>query len=257
MHTEKLYDENGKSFTRVFASDKVENVNPVEYYKTFELQRRMISLRDILSIENAILTAQLDDDYFRRKAEETLVGFFEKFENTKVHNNFIKLLQTERKKDQIRLLKGMILNPDQLMALIFKSFNDFGYLYSKYHFKNLPNGFEGKKLPKIFHIKEDGSIDQTGDTDLSDGELKHVIDHRKVIVSHFFENDNNWHCFFLTYNSIGGRENWKNGQPHFHYISSAFGISKDDFIESMQTGKYRSTPVHIDLLEYGKQPDKE
>ena len=56
---------------------------------------------------------------------------------------------------------------------------------------------------------------------------------------------------------MGGKENWKNGQPHFHYISSGFGIFKDDFIESMRTGNYKSTSIHIDLLEYGEQPKKQ
>ena len=56
---------------------------------------------------------------------------------------------------------------------------------------------------------------------------------------------------------MGGKENWKDGQPHFHYISSGFGISKNDFIESMRTGNYKSTSIHIDLLEYGEQPKKE
>jgi hypothetical protein len=149
----------------------------------------------------------------------------------------------------------MTLNPDELMSLIFKSYNDFGYLYSKYLFENLPGGLEGKKLPKLFHIREDGTIEKVGETDLTDGELKNVIEHRKVIVSHFFEKDDFWHCFFLTYNSIGGKENWKNGQAHFHYISSSFEISKADFIESMRTGKYKSTSIHIDLLDYGNQTE--
>jgi hypothetical protein len=119
----------------------------------------------------------------------------------------------------------------------------------------LPGGLEGKKLPKLFHIREDGTIEKVGETDLTDGELKNVIEHRKVIVSHFFEKDDFWHCFFLTYNSIGGKENWKNGQAHFHYISSSFEISKADFIESMRTGKYKSTSIHIDLLDYGNQTE--
>jgi hypothetical protein len=256
MHTEKIYDENGKGFTRVFTSDKIEKVNPVEYYKTYELKKRAISLRDILNVNNPFLTSFLDDDFFIKKAEEMLVGFFEKFEGTEIHENFIKLLGTNRKKDQVKLLRGMTINPDELMSLIFKSYNDFGYLYSKYHIKSIPKGFEGKKRPKIFRVEKDGSIEKYGETDLTDGELKHLIENRKIIVSHFFENDEQWHCFFLTYKSIGGKENWKNGQPHFHYISSAFGISKDDFIESMKSGKYKSTPVHIDLLEYGVQPDE-
>ena len=89
---------------------------------------------------------------------------------------------------------------------------------------------------------------------ITKGEVKNLIEQRKVIVSHFFDKDDNWHCFFTTYNSIGGKENHKGGQPHFHYISSAFGISREDFLESMKSGQYKSTSIHIDLLEYGNQP---
>ncbi len=255
MNTEKIYDENGRGFIRVFSTDKVELVNPVEYYKTCELKKRATILRDLLYAKNPFLTSLLDDKFFIKKAEEMLVGFFEEFEQTPIHNNLIQLLQTTRKKDQIALLKGLTLNTKELMSLIFKSYNDFGFLYSKYLFENLPSGLEGRKLPKLFHLKEDGTIEKVGETDLTDGELRNVIEHRKVIVSHFFEKGDFWHCFFLTYNSIGGKENWKNGQVHFHYISSSFGISKADFIESMRSGKYKSTSIHIDLLDYGNQTE--
>jgi hypothetical protein len=257
MGTHKIYNENGQGFTRIYSTEKVENVNPVEFYKNFELEKRATSLRDILSIKNPYLTSLLNDDFFIRKAEETLEGFFEKFEKTEVPENLLKVLETERKKDQIRLLKGVKFNPDQLMSLIFKSYVDYGYLYSKYLFENLPDGFEDRKLPKLFHLNDDKSIVKVGETDLTDGELKHIIEHRKVIVSHFFVKENLWHCFFLTFKSIAGKENWKNGQAHHHYISSSFGISKEDFIESMRTGKYKSTPVHIDLLDYGHQAENE
>lgn len=254
MNTKKIYDENGQGFTRIFSSNKIEKVNPIIYYKTYEIEKRKISLRDLLNAKNPFLTSLLDDDFFIKKAEETLVGFFEQFENTEVHSNFIELLNTKRKKDQIRLLRGMTLNPDQLMSLIFKSYNDFGFLYSKYVFENLPNGLEGKKLPKLFHIKDDETIEKVGETELTDGQLKNIIEQRKVIVSHFFDKEDVWHCFFLTYNSIAGKENHNNGQPHFHYISSSFQVDRDVFIESMRSGKYLSTSVHFDLLDYGNQP---
>lgn len=254
MKTEKIYDENGKSFFRVFSSDKIEKVNPVEYYKTFEIERRAITLRDILATKEPYLTSLLDDNFFMKNAEETLLGFFEKFEKTEVNPNILKVLETSRKKDQESLLKGVSLDPDQLMSLIFQSYNKFGYLYSKYRFENIPVKFEGRKLPKIFRLKENGDIEKVGDTDLSDGELKNIIDQRSAVISHFFEREEIWHCFFLTYNSIGGKENHKGGQPHFHYISSGFNISKEEFVESMRTGRYRSTSIHIDLLDYGIQP---
>ncbi|MBK5214607.1 MAG: hypothetical protein JJE55_13210 [Flavobacteriaceae bacterium] len=256
MNTERIFNENGSGFIRTFASDKIEKVNPVEYYKNAELKQSATLIRDMLYATNPLLTSFLDSEYFEKKAKEMVVGYCEQCEKIEVNENFIELLQTERKKDQVRLLKGMTLDPDVLMSLIFKSYNDFNYLYSKYHFRNLPPEFEGKKLPKLFHLKEDGSVHKVGETELTDGQLKHIIENRKVIVSHFFEKDDIWHCFFLTYKSLGGKENWKDGQPHFHYISSAFGISKEDFVESMRTGNYKSTSVHIDLLKYGEQPNK-
>lgn len=256
MNTEKINDENGKGFTRTYSSDKVEKVNPVEYYKAYELEKRKTSIRDLLNAKNPFWTSLLDDDFFVEKAEETMSGFFEKFEQTKVPVNFLKLLETDRKKDQIKLLKRQSLNPDQLMSLIFKSYQDYGYLYSKYVFENLPNGFEDRKLPKLFHVKEDGTVYKVGETDLTDGQLKHIIEHRKVIVSHFFEKDDLWHCIFATYASLSGRENHKGGQAHFHYISSSFMLTKQEFIDSMESGNYRSTKVHIDLLDYGYQPNK-
>lgn len=254
MDTKRIFDENGQGFTRCFSDHEVEGVNPVEYYKTTELNRRAIVLRDLLQLKDPILTSHLEDSFFVKQAEKTLIGFFEEQERTPVHENFVQLLQTTRKKNQIKLLKGMSLNTSQLISLIFKSYNDFGFLYSKYRFENLPKGLEGKKLPKLIELKSDGDVRKVGATELVAGELKNVIAHRKVIVSHFFEKEEVWHCFFLTYNSIAGKENHNNGQPHFHYMSSGFGISKEDFIESMRTGNYISTSIHFDLLEYGNQP---
>ena len=253
MNTEQIFDENGRGFTRSFSDDQVEKVNPVEYYKNTELKKRAIMFRDILNIENSFLTSLLDESFFIRNAEESIGDFFERLESVSIPENFLLLLNANRKKDQEKLLKRMALSPDQLISLIFKSFKGYNYLYSKYLFENLPNGLEGKKLPKMFHIKDDGTIKKVGKTELTDGELKNIIEHRKVIVSHFLEKEDLWHCFFLTYNSIRGKENWTNGQAHFHYISSSFGISKEDFIESMRTGKYKSTSIHIDLLDYGNQ----
>ena len=253
MNTDKIHDENGHGFTRIHSMGKVVDVNPVDFYKTYQLNKTAIDLRDILNAKDPFLTSKLDDSFFIKEADKMLIGFFDKFENTDVPENLLKVLETTKKKDQIKLLKGMEFSPGQLMSLIFKSYSDYGYLYSKYVFENIPAGFEDKKLPELFHLKEDNSIVKVGETDLTDGQLRQVIENRKVIVSHFFSKEDIWHCLFLTYNSIAGKENWKNGQAHYHYISSSFGVSKDEFIESMESGKYKSTPVHLDLLDYGNQ----
>src|SRR5690606_42069748 len=75
------------SFPTRRSSDLVEKVNPIEYYKTYELEKRAITLRDLLSIKNPYLTSQLSKDFFYKKAEETLVGFFEEFERSEEHTS--------------------------------------------------------------------------------------------------------------------------------------------------------------------------
>lgn len=179
MKTDVIFDENGKGFTRSFSTDGIEKVNPVEFFKNHEIESRAIMLRDLLYAYNPFLTSFLDHDFFIKQAKETLKGFFEKFEQTKIHPNLEKVLVTTRKKEQESLLKGVSLNPDELMSLIFKSYNDHGYLFSRYIFENLPNGLEGKKLPKVFRLKEDGSIEKVGETNLTDGELKKLFNIEK------------------------------------------------------------------------------
>ena len=258
-NTAKIADEEGSRFYRIFCDDNVEKVNPIDYYKDFELKKRATTYRDLLEMKAPLLARKLSDDFYIRFAGQTLSEekFWETKEQTKIPENFLKLLETPRKKDQESLLKGLSINPDQLIALIFKSYNDYGYLYSRYRFENLPKDLTSKKKPKVADISEDGVVKTIGETDLTDGQVKNMIEQRKVIIAHFFDKSDDWHCLFITYNSIGGKENWKDGQPHFHYISSAFGITREDFVESMKNGQYKSTSIHIDLLEYGNQVVKE
>ncbi len=54
----------------------------------------------------------------------------------------------------------------------------------------------------------------------------------------------------------GGKESWKDGQAHFHYISSKFGITREELLSKFESGKYPSSSVHIDILEYGAQSPK-
>lgn len=253
----KVEHEDGNGFYRIFWEDNIDRVNPIEYYKKFELQKRVISYRDILEMKNPDLVAKLSDDFFIRFALQKLneEKFWEIKEQTEVHSNFLKLLETNKKKDQVSLLKGLSINPDQLLSFIFKSYKDYGFLYSRYRIENLPKGIENKKKPKIANISDSGEVETIGKTDLTKGEIKSMIEQRKVVVAHFFDKGDKWHCFFTTYNSLQGKESWKNGQAHFHYFSSAFGITRDEFIESIKNGQHKSTPIHIDMLEYGNQTD--
>ena len=241
----------GRSSYQVFRLDNVEKINPIEYYKNAEIYKRAILYRNVIEIKDLILAQDLTNDFYTKQAMWDVEdeGYCKRVENVEVHENFLKLLETTRKKDQITLLKGMSITPQQLMSFIFKSYKDYNYLYSRYTFENLSKDLYDKKTPKFAAILNDGTIETIGDTDLTTGQVKKMITERKVIIAHLFDRGNDWHCLFTTYNSIGGKENHNNGQPHYHYFSSAFGIKRDEFIESMRCGDYKSTSVHIDLLE--------
>lgn len=256
MSIRRIYHKEGQGFTTIYSDEKIEKVNPIEYYEKHEVIKRANQLRDIFVLQFPELASNLGFKFFIGEALKTMDGFFENIEKADVQPNFLELLNTDKKKDQIKLLKEASLDPEQLISLIFKSYSDYGYLYSRYLFETIPSGFEKKKFPELYELKEDGKIWKVGETNLTDGELKHIVENRKVIVSHFFDREDVWHCLFLTYKSVGGLENWKNGQPHFHYISSSFGIGRQEFIDSMKNGKYKSTSIHIDLLGYGEQPDQ-
>ncbi|STD00412.1 Uncharacterised protein [Chryseobacterium carnipullorum] len=137
MDTRLIWDDDKKGFTRIFSEEKIEKVNPIEYYKKVELEKRALGLRDILYAQNPFLTSLLDDNFFEKKAKDILGDFFDQFEKIEVPQNFLKLLETTKKSVQVKLLKGQSLNPDQLMALIFKSYEDFGMVYSRYLFEKI------------------------------------------------------------------------------------------------------------------------
>ena len=253
MRTEKIWDKDNNSFLKAFYHDNIEKVNPVEYYTNFMIFKSMVLERDMLESKDLFLAKTVPDSFLRKRAGEHSSELIASLRSDKVGERVLKIFETFRKKDQEKLWKNQTINPDQLFDLIFLSFEMYGYLYSNYRFEILDSGSKSKILPIVFYQNNDGQIEKIGKTNATEGELKNVLLHRKVIVAHLFEKKECWHSLFLTYNSLKGEENWNNGQAHFHYISSAFNLTKEEFIESMRSGKYLSTKIHITLKDYGNQ----
>ena len=160
------------------------------------------------------------------------------------------MLESKSKKEQIKLLKHQFITPSILIALIFKAWTDFGYKFSQYTAHYHHRGVDKNELPKLIEIKDDKVI-KVGKTSLSDGQLKNVVDQRKVTVSKFLDREKNWHCFFVTFKSINRKEQWKDGQPHFHYISSSFGLSREEVVKNLKDEYYKLNNLpHIELRNY-------
>jgi hypothetical protein len=247
-----IFDDDGKGFIRGLVSTDVEFVNPIDYYSKVSIKMHKLILKDSISLQFPLLAPSLRDEDFLKHAIKNWFTKKSEIEAVHVPENFIRLLHSQSKKDQIKLLKGQTLNPDQLIALIFKAWTDFGFSFSQYTATHYHKGLDIGKLPRLINIEGD-KVTKVGITPFSDGQLKQVIDQRKVIVAKFLDKGTEWHCFFLTHNSLKGKENWKGGQAHFHYISDKFGLKRSEVLERLKSGDYASTSVHIDLLNYGNQ----
>ena len=243
-----IYDEDGTGFTRIQDSEDIEYVDPIQYYSEQEIKYHKTEIKDFLFMKNTFLASMLNEEFFSKKAIKHWNDKYEEIKTTNIPNNFIKLLTAIKKNDQIKLLKGQSINPEQLIAFIFKAWTDFGFSFSQYTVEHHHNGLDKSQLPTLIYVDGD-KVKKVGKTTLSDKQLKNVVEYRKVIVAKFLDKAENWHCLFVTYNSLAGKENWNNGQPHFHYISDKFGLTREKVVRRFKSGNYASTSVHITLLD--------
>lgn len=249
MIQRKINNEEGQGFTRVFQDDNFENVNPIDHYSKIQIQVQANLLKDLIKIEDPELVKNLDNEFFIKKATELWLPQLEKAIKRDIPENYLSLLSSNSKNEQEKLLKGQNITPDQLFTFILKAFTDFGYTHSKYRSDHLQTGLEESDLPTLMR-KDGDKIKKVGETKLTDGQLKQVFEQRKVIIANFLDKGDSWHCIFVTYRSLEGKETWKDGQPHFHYISDKWGLSRQEVVEKTKSGKYPATSVHIGLNEY-------
>jgi hypothetical protein len=177
------------------------------------------------------------------------------FKSVRISKNFISLFGTTKSNQQENLLKGQILTPEILMAIIIKA-DELGYTLSQYSSEHYPKGIDLSKMPFAYRVKNDGEVEKFGETELSDGQLKQAIEHRKVKIAKILDKGDEWHCFFATFKSFRGEETWLGEkQPHYHYISNSFGISRTEVINQIKSNKYKLGNLpHIKLEGYGNQP---
>lgn len=237
-------DKNG-SFL-IHDHQDVEYVNPVKYYSDITIESRISILKE--TTKSTYEKLGIPDDIAEKVITKEVINGWEKdyqdIIKTSVPDNLFKLFGNS-KKEQIKLLKGIKLTADSLGAYVFKAYTDHGYTFSQYKAEHYGKDVDKNKMPKLVYV-ENGKVEKVGETEYSDGKLKQIIDQRKVVVAKVFDKGDEWHCFIVTYDSLKGKESWKDGQPHLHYISSSWGISREELVSSIKSGNYKSTPVHIE-----------
>jgi hypothetical protein len=186
---------------------------------------------------------------WKEKAQELM--------NTQTPQALWALLEAGSKKDQIKVLRGLSLTWDEFFAFVCQAGENLGYSYSSYKVHLNHKGLDHSKLPKIIRLRKDNTVETVGSTPLTQGQLKQVITERKVINAKFLDKGDDWHCFFYTYKSIEGKENYQGEQPHIHYISSKWGIPRADVLAAIRSGSYKSTSVHINIDKLRQDEDDE
>lgn len=247
--------KNGKYI--VFEGGNCEFVNPIEYYRNFHIQNKIRMYWEILpnlkkefkknNLELSVLEIR---ELFEKRAISNWEEFYSEKSSTEINPNFLSLLKTDKKNEQKKLLTGQSLSTYELFALIIYAYKNLGLTFSQYTFYHSQKGIDPTDLTDFTHIREDGTIVTSRETKLSNGQLKQAVEHRVVTIAKFIGDDKNWHCFFTNYKSLNGKEKaYKGGQPHLHYISDKWGLTREIVIEQLSKREYKLPSFHLDYEE--------
>ena len=246
----RIPDDKGGVY-HVNTIDDFEHVNPLlhemEHYVNSRI-RMMAVVLESQGLEEIIPAT--------RKAREKMAikGWVERYKEVlavSIPENLMALLDNKSKKEQIRLLKSLTIDFDELNAFIWKACMDFDFTHSQYKSVRHQNGLDLSKLPRFIYKHANGSVTKAGATSLSDKQLRVVIDTRKVILAKFLDRGEEWLCFYYTFKSIAGQENYGDEQPHIHFISDKWGVPRADIVAGIKSGYYKapSTTPHINIVK--------
>lgn len=250
MSIQTFQDENTERIIKASILEDVERVSPIRYYAQQQIEIKKDVIKTLLVATNPEFEG-LPDEFWYIQAAKIVEQMMSEMANTKVPDNFLSLLDNEKKKkEQISLMKGQTLDPSQLFALLVNA-EAKGYLFSEYHYQAPPPNVDLEKMPQVIEVKENGNVHSIGNKGLSDGQMKSVVEQTKKIVAKVLDKGSEWHCFYLTFRGLAGKESGVQGQqPHIHYISDKFGISREDLVKSIKKGECPTSSVHIGIIDY-------
>jgi hypothetical protein len=242
-------DDDGKGFVLAFEGGDVEFVNPLEYYSDWQKKKPIAIDKALLYHRNPILASYISESFYEKKAEESWCEIHDKIKKTEIPPTLIQVLKSKSKKEQEQLMKKTEFNAFQFCAFLLKAYDEHGYTFNNYITEQLPKNVDSDELPLFIKVEKDGTVRSAGETNMSEGQLKAVVDFRRVVVAKFLDSGDEWHCFFVVYRSLRGEESWRGGQPHFHYISDKWGYTRDEVVAMFKGDKYPTTSVHIPYHE--------
>ncbi len=252
----RIPEDDGNGAYNVSKIGDFEYVNPIKFYEYCITTSIATIWRNIFSVRCPQLSSDFIEDKVRKDAVDTWTKTLKQIRQTEVPKNILAAFKADSKKVQVKSLKNASIDADnQLPALAFKLWEDYGYTLSQYTSEHLRNGLDEAEMPFLVELEE-GRVNKVGATNLTDGQLKQAVEYRRVIISKFFDSGEKWHCLFYTYESLGGKESWNNGQPHYHYISDKFGFSRSEVLAQLKNRKYNLGNLpHVAMITNGSKKE--
>lgn len=247
MKFDKIIDPySGASYNMVLAED-FERISPVDFIFSAFFKTSMMIYHDYPKVQKLNISKNQLNKLLLKKTLSEWDTEYNKIITRAIPSVLLELLESKSKKEQIRLLKNLVLTTDQWITFITKAYLDYNYLFSQYTSTHYSKGYSNSDFPKVIH-KQGDKIIRIGETKLSDGQLRQIVDQQNVKVFKFLDRGEIWHCFFLTYKSLKGEEKaYKNGQPHLHYISDKWGLTREYVLDQLKSREYKFPSIpHID-----------
>jgi len=244
MDIKKIASEDGNGFYTFFDMQNVTACNPVYYFGVHQQRAKLEMIKNVLSLKNLRLTQRLTATYKRQFLFEWQ-SYYRSAITRQLPEALNQLLITDKKKKQIRLLSDLILTKDDFFAFILQSWEIHKFSFSRCVFEHRPKDLENSIYPHFIYKDEQDKIHTRGRTTLTEGQLKLAISERHVVIANFFEKEDKWHCLFSTYKAIGGNESPHIGEPHYHYVSSSWGYSKEQVLNQLSSYRYSLNSLYL------------
>jgi hypothetical protein len=239
----KTYQDEPNESYNVYQTPDCNLVNPVHYFsKSMEdlnYHMSMSSLQAFPDYELLKSKSRIElSQRFKSMAKQQCNKELKRILDCEPPSIVLQLLQEKKKKAQQKLIKDMVFSTDLLQGLPIHAWYKYKMPFSRltvnYYAKELAN----KVYPLLMYKDDSGEFKCIGHTDLSAAEMQVALDKRHRVISDFIGDEEHWLCFFRTQSGIKGKEAPHIGQPHIHYISSAWGISRADVIGNLSSYRY-------------------
>lgn len=240
-----IKDKNSNVAYRGYHPSTDINCKPFDYFRIGHAYNFANLFQDILKVKSPTpIPDEVVRNFILAKTDEMITNKLA----TTSPNPIVHQILSDKSlsyKDQNKLLKGLTLTGEDLLWMN-KEAQDMGYLLDIYHEEKFPDKFNEKKHPVLFRKKEDGSIEKIGTTDMTDGEMRALLEQRKVIQARVYHKNNIWHCFYFSYKGLAGLESGMMGsKPHYHYLSDKSGITWSDLVMRIKSCDMPASKVHI------------